>query len=107
MGLTCAIGVASGQRDGSGRAFQAGDTPRGARAYTGETYSGDKCISMLDLAYLVFLIALGWAVIWSCPAFVDTLAMRLVPVVGAVARSWRGCGSRGSSGGAGGCRRSR
>jgi len=24
---------------------------------------------------------------WSCPAFVDTLAMRLVPVVGAVARS--------------------
>jgi hypothetical protein len=31
---------------------------------------------------------------WSCPAFVGTLAMRLVPVVGAVARSWLGCGSR-------------
>jgi hypothetical protein len=45
--------------------------------------------------------------VWSCPAFVDTLAMRRVPVTGAVARSWLGWRSRGSSGGVGGCRRPR
>jgi arsenite methyltransferase len=44
---------------------------------------------------------------WSCPGFVDTVAMRLVLVRCAGARRWRGWRSPGSSGGVGGCRRPR
>jgi hypothetical protein len=44
---------------------------------------------------------------WSCPASVDTMAMRQVLVMGAGVRSRRACGSPGSSGDAGGCRRPR
>ena len=44
---------------------------------------------------------------WSCPGFVDTMAMRRVLVRCAGARRWRGWRSPGSSGVAGGCRRSR
>src|SRR5215204_662422 len=41
---------------------------------------------------------------WSCPGFVDTVAMRLVLVRCVGARRWRGWRSPGWSGGVGGCR---
>ena len=44
---------------------------------------------------------------WSCPGFVDTIAMRQVLVRCAGARRWRGWRSPGSSGVVGGCRRPR